>query len=105
MGKKLFNAISSGGRQQAYKPDGMNRYTIRQLLAPIEQTARLCNMIYMPPFVIHGTHRLADADIELYAVQYEQLLVALQHDRISDQEWQDKEYLNELMPIPEHIQS
>jgi glutathione-regulated potassium-efflux system ancillary protein KefG len=105
IGKKLFNAISSGGRQQAYRPDGMNRYTIRQLLAPIEQTARLCNMIYMPPFVIHGTHKLADADIELYAVQYEQLLIALQHDRISDQEWQDKEYLNELMPIPEHIQS
>ena len=104
-GKKLFNAISCGGRQQAYGPDGLNRHTIRQLLAPIEQTARLCNMIYMPPFVIYGTHKLLDADIELCAVQYEQLLVSLQHDRISDNEWQNKDYLNDLLPIPEHIQS
>ena len=104
-GKKLFNAISSGGRQQAYGPEGLNRYTIRQLLSPIEQTARLCNMIYMPPFVIHGTHKLSDGDIELYAVQYEQLLIALQHDRIKDEEWQNKAYLNELIPIPKHIQS
>lgn len=104
-GKKIFNAISCGGRQQAYGPDGLNRYTIRQLLGPIEQTARLCNMIYMPPFVIHGTHKLNDADIELYGVQYEQLVIALQHDRIAQEEWQKAEYLNELIPIPERIQS
>ena len=104
-GKKLFNAISCGGRQQAYGPDGLNRHTIRQLLAPIEQTARLCNMIYMPPFVIHGTHRLLDGDIELCAVQYEQLLISLQHDRIAEHDWQNKDYLNDLLPIPEHIQS
>ncbi|HYF32033.1 MAG TPA: NAD(P)H-dependent oxidoreductase [Chitinophagaceae bacterium] len=104
-GKKLLNAISCGGRLQAYQPDGLNRYTIRQLLSPIEQTARLCNMIYMPPFVIHGTHKLNDGDIELYSVQYEQLLIALRNDRIADNEWQTANYMNDLIPIPEHIQS
>lgn len=104
-GKKILNAISCGGRMQAYQPDGINRYTVRQLLSPIEQTARLCNMIYLPPFAIHGTHKLQDADIELYGVQYEQLIIALRNDRIGETEWEKVAYLNDLIPIPEHIQS
>ena len=104
-GKRILNAISSGGRKEAYAKEGRNRFTIPQLLAPFEQTARLCNMTYLPPFVIHGTHRLEQADIELYAVQYEQLLIALASDRITPEEWSQVSYLNELIPIPEQIQS
>ena len=104
-GKKIFNAISCGGRREAYQPNGYNRFTIRQLLGPLEQTARLCNMIYLPPFAVHGTHRLSSADIELYGIQYEQLLIALINGRISEAEWQQADYLNDLTPIPEHIQS
>ncbi|MBL7743823.1 MAG: NAD(P)H-dependent oxidoreductase [Chitinophagaceae bacterium] len=104
-GKKIFNAISSGGSKEAYSPTGRNRFTIPQLLTPFDQTAVLCNMQYLPPFVIHGTHRLAKADIELCAVQYEQLLVALINDRITENEWKKVTYLNELIPIPETVQS
>lgn len=103
--KRIFNVISCGGRKEAYQPESYNRFTIRQLLAPMDQTARLCNMIYMPPFVIHGTHKLNAPDIELYGIQYEQLLLSLASDRIADSEWQQVEYLNDLIPIPEHIQS
>jgi glutathione-regulated potassium-efflux system ancillary protein KefG len=105
VGKRIFNAISSGGGKQAYSPTGRNRYTIQQLLAPFEQTAMLCGMKYLPPFVVHGTHQLADADIEFHTVQYEQLLVALANDRISEEEYKAVGYLNELYPIPEKIQS
>lgn len=104
-GKRMFNVISCGGPQQAYSATGRNRFTIRQLLVPFEQTAMLCNMKYMPPFAIHGTHKLAKADIELYAVQYEQMLIALANDRVSDDECDKLAYLNELFPIPETIQS
>jgi glutathione-regulated potassium-efflux system ancillary protein KefG len=104
-GKRIFNAISSGGRKEAYSATGRNRYTIQQLLAPFEQTALLCGMKYLPPFVVHGTHRLSDPDIELHAVQYEQLLLALANDRISDEEYSRVSYLNELNPIPEKVQS
>lgn len=104
-GKKLFTAISCGGRLEAYQPTGLNRFTIRQLLWPIDQTAKLCNMQYLPPFVVHGTHRLLAPDIEMYAAQYAQLLIALRNDRISQQEWEQVNYLNDLVPIPEQIQS
>jgi len=105
MGKRIFNAISSGGRKEAYSKEGRNRFTILQLLAPFEQTARLCEMIYLPPFVVHGTHKLKKEDIELHAVQYEQLLIAMAANRISDEECNNISCLNELIPIPELIQT
>jgi len=104
-GKKVFNAISCGGSAQAYQKTGRNRFTVRELLAPFDQTAYLCNMIYLPPFAVLGTHRLELADIELQAAQFEQLLVALCNDRISEAEWRSVSFLNELIPLPQTIQS
>jgi glutathione-regulated potassium-efflux system ancillary protein KefG len=104
-GKWIFNAISSGGSFEAYSKNGRNRFTIREFLLPFEQTAVLCNMNYLPPFVVPGTHRLSKDAIELYALQYEQLLVSLSHNRISADEWAGVNYLNELVPIPQTIQS
>jgi glutathione-regulated potassium-efflux system ancillary protein KefG len=88
-----------------YSKTGRNRFTIRELLAPFEQTAYLCNMIYLPPFAVLGTHRLEKADIELQAVQYEQFLVAMRNDRISEAEWKSVDFLNDLIPLPQTIQS
>jgi glutathione-regulated potassium-efflux system ancillary protein KefG len=76
-GKRLLSVVTAGGREQAYQPDGYNRFTMRQLLAPIEQTAFLCGMEYLPPFVVHGTHLLTDEQIEHHADDYRRILVAL----------------------------
>ncbi len=104
-GKRMFNAISCGGTLQAYQKAGRNRFTVRELLSPFDQTAFLCNMTYLPPFAVLGTHRLEPADIELHAVQYEQLLIALCNDRISEDELKPVSFLNELIPLPQTIQS
>lgn len=104
-GKRVFNAISTGGTLQAYSSTGRNRFSVRQLLAPFDQTAVLCNMIYLPPFAILGSHRLEAGDIELQAVQYEQLLVAMRNDRINEAEWKSVSFLNDLIPLPQTIQS
>ena len=50
---------------------------MRELLAPFEQTARLCGMRYLPPFVVHGTHTLDERGIEGYAADYRSILMAL----------------------------
>ena len=34
-GKQALSVISTGGRAEAYCPEGYNRFTMRQLLAPI----------------------------------------------------------------------
>jgi len=81
-GKVLFSAITTGGGEEAYRREGSNRFTVRELLAPIEQTARLCRMEYLPPFVVHGTHCLTEIDIGRHASDYRRVLEALRDGRL-----------------------
>lgn len=104
-GKKWLQVVSSGGSAEAYKETGRNKFPLTQFLLPFRQTATLCGMEFLPPFVVHGTHRLNEADIELHALQYEQLLFALRQNRITDDELKGVQYINEIIPIPHAIQS
>ncbi|MEM6733935.1 MAG: NAD(P)H-dependent oxidoreductase, partial [Myxococcota bacterium] len=63
-------------------PDGHNRFTMRQLLAPLEQTANLCRMHFLPPFAVQGTLSMSsDADVAPHGEAYRTLLEALRDDR------------------------
>lgn len=73
-GKWLVPVVSAGGGEDAYRPGGMNRHTVREFLLPLEQTARLCGMRYAPPWVVFGTHRLGPADVEGVSDDYRRLL-------------------------------
>ena len=83
-GKTLLCIISTGGRAEAYRPGGYNRFSVRQLLAPIEQTARLCGMRFLPPWLVSGTHRMGRSEIEASAGLYTALLRGLLEDRLHD---------------------
>ncbi len=104
-GKKFMNAISAGGSKKSYTETGRNKFSIADYLIPFRQTAHLCGVEYLPPFVIHGTHRLSETDMDLHALQYEQMLLALSQDRISKPEIESCIYMNDLVPIPNAIQS
>lgn len=97
VGKKMFNVISCGGSREAYGPTGTNRYSINQFLLPFEQTARLCKMTYLPPFVIHATHRLTPDQLIDCGTQFRTLLAALATDRIDFQNVESLDYMNDLM--------
>ena len=79
-GKTLLNVITAGGSEEAYCAEGRNRFTVRQLLAPLEQTAHLCGMRYLAPFVVHGTHSLDADGIESHRLDYHRVLLALRDD-------------------------
>jgi glutathione-regulated potassium-efflux system ancillary protein KefG len=81
-GKYAFCAVTSGGRASAYEHGGYNRLTIREFLAPTEQTAILCGMRWVAPWVLHGTHLLAVDAIEEHARRWAATLAALRDDRI-----------------------
>jgi len=88
-GKYLLCAITAGGLEDAYRMNGYNHHSIRELLRPIEQTAMLCGMRYLPPYALFGsrtavedgrvdTHidcwrrilrQLADGDIDMDAAE------------------------------------
>ena len=76
-GKTLLSAITTGGPESAYTPEGMHGTTVRALLAPIAQTARLCGMSYHPPLVAHSALRLDDAGIKAAGARYRQVIEAL----------------------------
>jgi glutathione-regulated potassium-efflux system ancillary protein KefG len=79
-GKVMVCALSTGGGAGAYGPEGYNRHTIRELLAPLEQTAALCGMRFLPPWVVYGTHRLGETGIRTAGTRYGVLLHRLLED-------------------------
>jgi glutathione-regulated potassium-efflux system ancillary protein KefG len=82
-GKTMMSVITTGGRESAYQPDGHNRFTIRQFLAPLEQTARLCGMGFLPPFVAHGTHRMTPDEMKAHARDLRRLLEGLRDGNVN----------------------
>ena len=81
-GKKMLNAITTGGREVAYSREGHNRFTMRELLAPIEQTARLCGMEYLAPFVVHGTLGMSPGEAARHAADWRRTVEALRDGRV-----------------------
>jgi glutathione-regulated potassium-efflux system ancillary protein KefG len=81
-GKWLLSAITTGGRETAYCREGYNHFTIRELLAPIEQTARLCGMEYVPPFVVHGTLGMSPQEAAGHAASWRRTVEALRDGRV-----------------------
>jgi glutathione-regulated potassium-efflux system ancillary protein KefG len=96
-GKLTFNALTTGGPEAAYRTTGYNRFTVRQLLAPWDQTAYLCGMRFLAPFVVHAALRVR-ADDELAAVKaaYRRLIEAVRDDRIDLERAATAATLNEL---------
>jgi len=66
-GKDLWLAASTGGTEDAYRPTGHNRYFFEDFLHPYEQTAALTGMRWLPPLVLHGAHRVGEADLKVHA--------------------------------------
>ena len=97
-GKWVLTAITTGGSMSAYQRNGYNYFTIRELLAPFEQTVRLCGMVYLPPFVISGTLELkSEEEIAEYATLYRQAVESLRDGRFAAGEFEHVSYLNEIL--------
>lgn len=76
-GKRMMNVLSMAGNEQAYSAEGHHGHPVNAFLLPFEQTARLCYMQYLPPFVVHGSNTLNDQQLNEHANRYIQLLEQL----------------------------
>lgn len=82
-GKITMNAITTGGPVTAYQRAGYNRFSVRELLAPWDQTAYLCGMRYLAPFAVHASLRVrSEADVAPHRENYRRLILALRDERI-----------------------
>jgi len=96
-GKTMMQVITSGGPKLAYSHEGGNKFTIREFLRPFEQTAALCKMKYLPPFVIHGTHRISNIDLADHANQLAGLIGYLSLKDLNDADLSDYQYFNDFL--------
>ena len=82
-GKQLLCAVTAGGSEAAYRSSGSNHYPIRELLRPLEQTASLCGMVYLPPFALFGARTaLEEGKVGRHVDRWLQTLAWLRNDRI-----------------------
>lgn len=99
-GKTLFNALTAGGLEAAYCAKGYNHFTIRELLHPIEQTARLCGMTYLPPFALFGARTaVEEGRVDQHVAEWIRLLDAIKDDRIDIASVQHLPLLNGVIRI------
>lgn len=82
-GRFLMSAISAGGSEEAYRNEGRNRFSIMELLAPLNQTAYLCSMAYLTPFVIYAGRRMTTESLSTSAETYRDLIVGLRDGLIN----------------------
>ena len=61
--KGCLLAVTTGGAEAAYSPDGIHGHAFADFLPPYEQTARLCGMRWQEPLVLHGAHHASEDDI------------------------------------------
>ena len=81
-GKILLAALTSGGKAEAYHPDGYNEHFVREFLLPLAQTAKLCGMKWLAPFIAHGTLQMTTEQMADHARDYRRVLAALRDRRL-----------------------
>ncbi len=83
-GKKLMLAVTAGGSRQAYSADGYQHFELRTFLTPFEQTATLCKMEFITPYVLYNSLHFEDSQrIEQHANGFVSLIKALRDDHLN----------------------
>jgi glutathione-regulated potassium-efflux system ancillary protein KefG len=96
-GKWIMNAASSGGTFEAYRRDGRNRFTYREFLSSFDQTAHLCQMRYLPPFIVPGANAQSLEELAEYGARYARLARFLQNAPAEQMEQAlQSEYFNDF---------
>jgi glutathione-regulated potassium-efflux system ancillary protein KefF len=75
-GKSCLWVPTTGGDDAAYTAAGIHRQPFENFIAPIEQTARFCGMVWETPYIVQGAHKISDGDIAVAAAQFRARLIA-----------------------------
>jgi putative NADPH-quinone reductase len=84
-GKRFLCALTAGGPESAYRAEGLNHYTLRELLRPLEQTADLCGLRFLAPFALFGARTaLEEGRLPDHVRDWGRVLDALRAGRVDD---------------------
>lgn len=100
--KVIFQAITTGGNQENYCAEGRESHTILELLEPFKQTAKVCRMDYLPPFVVHGTHKMNEEMYQESGILYGKLLQYIENTELNVRQIHEFNYLNDWIKTMEN---
>lgn len=92
-GKPLLVAATAGNVPQAYAPGGANRFTMAELLRPLEATAHRCGLAWQPPFVVYRADKCDEGSLFSAGRDYAARLEAWH--RASEMKQDPRDYLVE----------
>jgi glutathione-regulated potassium-efflux system ancillary protein KefF len=75
-GKRCLWVTTVGGPEETYRAGGVHERPFAEYLPPIEHTATFCGMTWEPPLVLHGAHRVSDAELTAFGREYRARLIA-----------------------------
>ena len=105
--KTMMLAVTAAGPQEAYTRDGYQNFPLRTFLTPFEQTARLCKMQFVAPFVLYSSLQAPKAgQVDPHVEGYRTLLRALRDDRYDLAAAADMEIVHhDTLPVAEEVGS
>jgi putative NADPH-quinone reductase len=69
-GKEIGVAISTYGTEESYQATGSNRFTLQELLRPIEALTQFINASYLPHFSLNDTSNVTDERLAQSSIDY-----------------------------------
>lgn len=75
-GKELLVAVSTGSPEEKYRHDGDYKYTVEELLRPLQATSNLIGTKFLPPFVTNGALGITDEALAEAAKKYAEVIAS-----------------------------
>jgi glutathione-regulated potassium-efflux system ancillary protein KefF len=76
-GKTCLWVVTTGGDEASYSPEGLHAHALEAFAVPMRQTAALCGMRFVEPFVLHAAHRRSPTSLAAAGRAYRERLVEL----------------------------
>lgn len=97
MDKLFLITVTAGAKKNSYAGDSQQDYTLKDLLAPLYQTAKLCKMLATPPFVVYSTLNMQKPEILEHKRVYSELLRQISSNEFNRDQAIQHESLNEFI--------
>ena len=96
-GKFFMCSVTVGGPRKAYQLEDFHNHTLNQLLSPLKQTASLCKMLPLPPFVVHGSHGINRQQVMELKKDFLSLIKSMSSDVFDYSQLANVEYMNDFL--------
>jgi putative NADPH-quinone reductase len=79
--KDFWLAATTGGADETYRESAYHGWDFSAFLPPFQQTAALCGMRWLAPYILHGAHQAEEQSVSKHVQGYAMQLASYPHWR------------------------